>query len=146
MGYLDIRPRNEGSMTTKPHIHTYIYPGFDTPTSTAGDPPHVHIFTKGEPFTEPADGHRHSITWMENGEYSCSLPLEIPEPDLYVHTHEDHVGTYTTGQLLDELEARNVGGQRARFEKTMEQADRHIQKLRRAFSIRDGGLGYRTVD
>lgn len=52
----------------------------------------------------------------------------------------------TTAELLDELDARNTEGQRPKFTNTMDQATANINKVRISFSIREGGLDYRTVD
>jgi hypothetical protein len=54
------------------------------------------------------------------------------------------LGSITTRELLDELDARNVLGQRAKFKSAMDQAGEHIRKLRVGFAQRDGGLDYRT--
>jgi hypothetical protein len=61
-------------------------------------------------------------------------------------SEQANLGLAQTRELLDELQARNEGGQRPKFSNNMDQATAHIQKLRIAFMLRDGGLEYRTVD
>jgi len=61
-------------------------------------------------------------------------------------TPEVELGLARTRELLDELQARNEGGQRSKHTNNMDQATAHIQKLRLAFMLREGGLEYRTVD
>lgn len=125
-------------MTTE-HFHHLSKENYGSGTSTAGDPPHTHLYEEGKQVTEIADGHRHRIVWgHENAIAYCSLPDQV--------SYEPMLGVATTGELLDELAARNVGGQRARFENSMMQANAHIIALQRAFTVRDGGLDYRTVD
>lgn len=60
--------------------------------------------------------------------------------------YEPLLGVATTKELLDELDARNVGGQRPVHPNTMAQTADLIKKLRQAFIIRKHGLEYRTVD
>jgi hypothetical protein len=59
--------------------------------------------------------------------------------------NEPLLGLATTGELLDELSARNRIGQAGRFKNQSPQAEDLIIKLRRAFQNRDGGLDYKTV-
>ena len=56
-----------------------------------------------------------------------------------------NIGLATTGELLEELRARNNVWQRPKFRIPREQTDELIEKLRRAFTNRPYGLDYKAL-
>lgn len=105
------------------------------------------MYEEGELVTEIADGHRHRIWWDdEHATAYCSLPDQMEKPDLPVPTHEAHLGTYTTEQLLQELDDRNEVGQRHHHAIHNEQVAELLRKLRLSFSQRPGGLDHKRED